>query len=278
MKPAEKIETVEPESHRLNLRVLRYRSDPGRDEPVTIAQELITQGRFGEAIDLTEKSLEKDPSDVDLLLTHAVALRESGDLNTAQLALTRAAKAEPHWVEPWRLLAHVLWDRGKVERAHQVATKALELDPNDAHLREIHRVGALEARAHRYLDGDRDADDPAMLAQELLSVNRAETAFEVTRSALLEELDDEDLLVTHARAARARGDLDEAIGALETASFEAPDYAEVWRLLAISYEERGETDRARQAAASGVLNAPGNRTLHELHERLELAGQTLVTL
>lgn len=268
----------EPEGHRLNLRVLRYRSDPGRDEPVTIAQELISQRRFGEAVDLSEKSLEKDPTDVDLLLTYAVALRESGHLNTAQLALTRAAKAEPDWVEPWRMLAEVLFTRGKFARALQVAERALTLDPKDERLAHIRRVGALEARARRYLDGDQDADDPAMLAQELLAVDRVEVAFEVTRSALLDDVDDEDLLVTHARAARALGDLDEAISALHMASYEAPDYAEIWRLLAITYEERGQPDRARESAARGVVAAPGDRDLHKLLERLESLGETLVAL
>lgn len=278
MEPAKKIEAPEPDAHRLNLRVLRYRSDPGRDEPVMLAQELISQRRFGEAVDLSERSLAKDPTDVDLLLTYAIALRGDGDLNTAQLALTRAASAEPDWIEPWRMLAEVLFARGKIERAHQVASRALEIDPSDARLQEIFRAGELEDRAQRYIFGDPDADDPTMLAQELLAIDRADTAFEVTRSALLEDVDDEDLLVTHARAARIKGDLDEAISALQMASYEAPDYAEVWRLLAISYEERGEPDRAREAVATGIVYAPGDPTLHALHERLEAMGETLVVL
>ncbi len=117
-----------------------------------------------------------------------------------------------------------------------------------------------------------------MLAEELLQAERPSLAFEVTRTALLDEVDDEDLLLTHARAARALGDLDEAVSALRTACCVAPDFAEGWRLLAVSFEERGEPDRAREAAAVGVCVAPDDGPLRVLHERLEAAGETLVTL
>ncbi len=285
MDPAlDRFETTDPETktapvaHRLNLRVLRYRNDPARDEPVMLAQELITEGRFDEAIDLTATSLEGDPFDADLLLTHGVALRGSGRLNTAQLALTKAAQADPEWPEPWRHLAEVLQARGRITQAHAVAERGLELDPADVELRKIFELGELEQRALRFIDGERSAEDPAMLATALLAKGRVDTAFEVTRSALMDEIDDEDLLVAHARAAQLRGDPVEAINALEMAVFEAPDFAEAWRMLALLYEERGEPDRAREAAATGVRCAPGDRELHAIHERLDGIGETLVTL
>jgi len=265
-------------AHRLNVRVLRHRNHPGRDEPVMLARELITEGRFEEAIDLTSKSLDADPDDADLLLTHGLALRGNGALNTAQLALTRAAKADPDWEEPWRHLAEVLHARGRLAQAYAVAERGLELNPFDRELRAIFEQGELVVRAQRWIDGDRSTEDPAMLAQALLAIAQVDVAFEVTRAALLDEYDDEDLLVTHARAARAKGDLDEAIGALELASFEAPDFAEVWRLLALCYEQRGEPDRARQAAATGCEAAPGDRALEALHARLDDVGETMVTL
>jgi len=267
-----------PLAHRLNLRVLRYRNDPARDEPVMLAQELITEGRFDEAIDLTANSLEGDPDDADLLLTHGVALRGSGRLNTAQLAITKAAQADPDWSEPWRHLAEVLLARGRVTQAYAVAERGLELDPGDEELRKIYELGELENRALRFIDGERSAEDPAMLATALLANGRVDTAFEVTRSALMEEFDDEDLLVTHARAACLRGDTEEAANALEMAVFEAPDFAEAWLLLAELYEGRGEPDRAREVAAMGMQRAPGDRGLHALHARLDGLGETLVTL
>jgi Flp pilus assembly protein TadD len=268
-----------PVAHRLNLRVLRFRTDPLRDEPAMLAQELLATGRYAEAIELTAASLEDDPHDADLLLTHGVALARVGELGFAQLALMRAAKAEPGWAEPWRHLAEVLLLRERPEQCLQVLERARELEPEpgDEALAGLQRAAELEVRTKRYL-AEAGGEEPTMLAQELLAAGRAEAAFEVTRTALLEELDDEDLLVTHARAARARGDLDEALGVLHTAAVAAPDWAEVWRLLAEVHEERGEPERAREAAAEALLADPTDESLMRLHRRLEAAAETLVTL
>lgn len=263
--------------YRLDLRVLRFRSDPRKDEPSLLAQELIGKGRFDEALELTAAALEDDPTDTDLLLAHGVALAKAGELATAQLALTRAAKTDPAWLEPWRHLAEVLWQRGKHARALQVARRGLEVDPSDAALARIRKSASLELRARAYALQP-NHEDPAMLAQELMADGRADLAFEVTRTALLEELDDEDLLVIHAKAARAMGDLDEAVSALRMASFEAADWPEVWRLLAEAYEARGEPDRAREAAFEGLAANPGDASLRALHKRLEAQGETLVTM
>lgn len=270
-----------PVSHRLNLRVLLYRTDPGRDDPAMLAQELISTGRHLEAVELTARSLDEDPRDADLLLTHGVALARAGQLEFAQLALMNAAKAAPDWAEPWRHLAEVLLSRSKPEQALQVADRALALDPdgegqNDV-VNAVRRAAELELRVRGYLS-EAANEEPTMLAQELLAAERADLAFEVTRTALLDELDDEDLLVTHARAALARGDLEEALSVLRTATVAAPDWGEVWRLLAEVHETRGELARAREAAARGRLAAPEDDALRRLHDRLEAAGETLVTL
>ena len=263
--------------HRLNLRVLRFRSDPGRDEPAMLAHELVRDGRFAEAVELTAAALERDPHDPDLLLTHGVSLAHVGELSTAQLALMRAAEAEPDWAEPWRHLAEVLMTRGKLERALQVAERGLAIEPDDEALTRVQRAAGLLLRAQRYVREGGD-EEPAMLAQALLAAGDVELAFEVTRAALTEEVDDEDLLVVHARAAIALGDLEEARSVLETATFTAPDWVEGWRLLAEVYERRGELDRAREAAEEGLEIDPGHAPLAALAARIEASAETLVTL
>ncbi len=263
--------------YRLDLRVLRFRSDPHKDEPSLLAQELIGKGRLEEALELTRAALEDDPTDTDLLLAHGVALAKAGELATAQLALTRAAKADPGWLEPWRHLAEVLWQRGKSARALQVARRGLEVDPGDSSLDRIKKSASLELRARAYLIAPTD-EEPTMLAQELMADQRPDLAFEITQTALLEELLDEDLLVIHAQAALRLGKVEEAITALSSASLEAPDWPQVWRLLAEAYEQRGEPDRARQAAFEGLCACPADASLRALHARLEAQGETLVTL
>lgn len=263
-----------PAPFHLDLRVLRFRTDPKRDEPAMLAQELLTQGRLEEAVELTERTLEVDPTDADLLLTHGCALARLGHLETAQLAFTRAAKRDPEWVEPWVQLAEVLLTRGKPTRAVQVIERGLALDPSEPRLVRSQSRATLELRARAYCEAPDEGEEPAMLATQLLSAERADLAFEVTRTALLAELDDVDLLVAHAKAARAMGDLDEAISALRTATYEAQDWAEIWRLLAEAHEAAGESEEARRAAAKGLLVDPSDAALIALHERAE----TLVTL
>lgn len=261
-------------AHRLDLRVLRFRTDQGRDEPAMLARELLRTGRLNEAIETTGRGLERDPEDADLLLMHGLALAEAGQLETAQLALTRAAKLEPGWIEPWRRLASLLLERGKLDRALQVVERAEAIDPLDEILVEVRRQVTLQLRAMAYVESPDPHEEPTMLARELLSAGKAELAFEVTRTALTEELDDEDLLTTHARAAMATGDLDEALSVLETASFEAPDWVEVWHLLAEVREMRGEIEEGREAAEEGLEIDPSHAGLVAIHTRLE----TLVTL
>jgi Flp pilus assembly protein TadD len=263
--------------YRLDLRVLRFRSDPRKDEPALLAQDLLGRGRYAEALELTSAALEEDPEDTDLLVAHGVALAKAGDLATAQLALTRAAKTDPGWSEPWRHLAQVLWQRGKSARALQVARRGLEVEPGDDALKRIAASANLELRARAWLLAPTE-EDPTMLAQALLADERADLAFEVTRTALLDELLDEDLLMIHARAARALGDLDEAVQALRTATLEAPDWPDAYALLAEVHELRGEPDQARQVAFQGLAACPGDASLRALHERLETEGETLVTL
>jgi Flp pilus assembly protein TadD len=239
-----------------------------------LAQELLRTGRLHEAIETTGKGLERDPKDADLLLMHGLALAEAGQLETAQLALTRAAKLEPDWIEPWRRLAALLLERGKLERALQVVARAETIDPVDEILVDVRHQVTLQLRAHAYVESADPHEEPTMLARELLAAGKAELAFEVTRMALTEELDDEDLLTTHARAAIATGDLDEALSVLETASFEAPDWVDVWLLLAEVRELRGEIELGREAAEEGLEIDPGHPGLVAVHARLE----TLVTL
>ena len=117
-----------------------------------------------------------------------------------------------------------------------------------------------------------------MLAQELLASGRTDAAFEVTRHALLDEIDDEDLLVTHAQAARALGDLEEAVSVLRMATYEAPDWSTVWKLLAECLNEQGLIDQAREAAGKALVLEPHDEEIFALHAELEAAGETLVVM
>ncbi len=174
----------------------------------------------------------------------------------------------PEWVEPWRHLAEVLLRRERPERALAVIDRALAMEPDDDGLIALRRSASLSVRVHRFTQQP-DDEEPTMLAQELIAEGRPDDAFEVTRTALLAELDDVDLLVTHARAAWARGDLDEAENALSTATFEAPDWPVVFRMLAEVRAELGRTRDALAAAQRALSLEPSDVALRVWVERLE---------
>ena len=217
---------------------------------------------------LTADALAQDPSDPELWFEHGVALARAGRIAEAQRALVRAAEMAPDWVEPWRHLAEVLLRRERPERALSVVERALAIEPDDEGLAALRRSASLSARVRRFARRPEN-EEPAMLAQELIAEGRADDAFEVTRTALVAELDDVDLLVTHARAARARGDLEEAENALSTASFEAPEWPALWKLLAEVRSELGRLDDALSAATRALTFDPCDVALRLLVERLE---------
>lgn len=253
---------------RLNLRVLRFRSQPEREEPALLAQALIESGQFEDALQLTTDALARDPNDAELWLGHGIALSRLGRIADAQRALMRAAELEPEWVEPWRHLAEVLLRRNRAEQALAVAERGLAIEPEDEQLAALRRSAALTVRVREFARRPA-SEEPAMLAQELLASGRADDAFEVTRTALTTEVDDPDLLVTHARAARARGDLEEALSALSTASYEAPEWAAIWRELAEVQSELGLRHEALASVRRALELEPGDLATFVLYERLE---------
>lgn len=254
-------------SYRLDLRVLHFRSNPARDEPAMLAQELMGKERYQEAVDLTRAALDVDPDDGDLLLMHGIALSRVGKPKLAQLALMRAVAEDREWVEPWRHLARVLLERERPEQALAVAQRALKLDADDPIAQGVHRDADLLVRGVRYTEGVTD-EEPALLASQLLAIGRPDEAFEVTRAALLDEIDDEDLLMVHARAALAREDFDEVLSVLSTARTMSPDWAEPYFMLAQVHELRGDMAAARDAAREGLCLEPEHAELQRLILRL----------
>lgn len=74
-------------------------------------------------------------------------------------------------------------------------------------------------------------EEPAMLAQALLSSGRVDEALGVTEAALLQDPDDADLLLVRGRAWFLRGDLEKAQRLLVRAAKREPGWAEPWHRL-----------------------------------------------
>jgi tetratricopeptide (TPR) repeat protein len=198
-------ESSEESSHQLDLRLLKFRNRPEREDPSMLALALVGAGRAHDAIEVIDAALTADPDDADLLVSCGLAATRSGQLAFAQLVLTRAAKVAPDWAEPIRGLVAVLELRGQKDRALAVARHAIRVGASDAALAEMIRKDdrrrALDARIAA-LRADADAEDAALLGQELLAEDRAGDALEVATMHIGSGPIDADLAMVQARSRR----------------------------------------------------------------------------
>jgi Flp pilus assembly protein TadD len=257
----------------LDVRLLRFRNRPDREEPALLALELIAAGRTHDALEVVDLALRRDPEDVDVLLGCGIAAARSGQLAFAQWVLTRAAKAAPDWVEPRRWLARVLVMRGKHARAVDVARCALAAGDDAADIAEMvrrdDRRRALDARIEAFRR-DRDVEEPALLAADLLADERAADALAVARLGLASE-EDPDLRVAEARALLALGDREGAERSLEMALDQAPAWEEPVRMLCDLLLDRGALPEALSLVERALAATPASEALRDLRARVEVA-------
>jgi Flp pilus assembly protein TadD len=91
-----------------------------------LAQQLLAVGRVNEALDVTTVALDVDKDDPDLLVVHGHALQAGGYPALARIAFERTVRVAPEWNKPWRELAYLLLEVGKLEQAGRVLDRALE--------------------------------------------------------------------------------------------------------------------------------------------------------
>ena len=115
-------------NHALNVRVLRFRHSPHREDPSLLAHELLERGRHEDALELLEMALSREPGDADLELLRGRALIGAGDLPSAKETLIRAARAAPGWAAPLTWLSRALSiGEGSSARAGAIARRARTL-------------------------------------------------------------------------------------------------------------------------------------------------------
>lgn len=226
--------TVQGDGHVLDVRMLRFWNQPHREEAAMLAQALLTGGRVDEALGVTEEALGRDPTDADLLLVRGRAWLLRGNLERAQQLFVRAARLEPGWAEPWRWLGELLLRRGRFAKALEVLDRAQAMEPDDAEIGELRRrasrMHGIEARLARFT-ADPATEDAALLAQELLDLDRPAEALDVLEMALADDPDDPDAHLLQARALFAGGLPESARAALERAMRADPTWEEPRRLF-----------------------------------------------
>jgi tetratricopeptide (TPR) repeat protein len=217
-------------NHELNVRVLRYRHRPEREEPALLARELLQLGRHADALELTELALAREPGDPDLELVRAQALLAIGDAHRGEQQLIRVAKAAPDWAAPLSALTRLLSGRGDEARALRVAHRARTLGADDTMVGRLAAQDAatrlLDARVARFR-ADAHSEEPVMLARALELADRKPEALAVLREALARDPEDADTLAALARVERAAGRAEEAIALYRKARAAAPGWETV---------------------------------------------------
>jgi tetratricopeptide (TPR) repeat protein len=137
----------------LTRRLLRFRSLPDKEDPITLAEDLLKIGRYGDARGVAVSAQKGKAEDAQLFLLEARAWFLERDLARAQAALLEAIRTDSECAQAYTWLGEVMLKRGEPERAVKALFRALAIDPEDA------RTNRLCGRALRFADIARSYSD-----------------------------------------------------------------------------------------------------------------------
>ena len=192
------------------------------------------------------------------LLHKALLASDNGDVSGARRELENVLAADPDSVIALRQLGEIENADGENEKAATHLKRARELSPHDPVVAKLQgealaRLGdlaaareALESSIHM-LPGQVDAR--RLLAEVDLKLGDTKSAVEQLESALMLEPANQSLQLELARAFLANRNFTEAAQQLEELAHDNPKNAEIYDLLAQSYEGLGKKDMAQRAAA-----------------------------
>ena len=111
--------------------------------PVLLAQQaddLFSQGRYGEAIPLYSRILELSPDDLDAFNDLGLALFYTGDITGALTILTQGTTKGPQFQRIWLTYGFVQFKAGDAAGAVAALTKARDLGPDTGPGKEAVRL------------------------------------------------------------------------------------------------------------------------------------------
>ncbi|MCB9618615.1 MAG: tetratricopeptide repeat protein [Sandaracinus sp.] len=151
----------------LDARLLRFRLDSRSEDASTLASELLTAERAGEALEVVGVHLGTQPKDVDAMVIAGRAWMARGDLLRAQKTLLQAARIDAGHPDPYRWLGEVLLRRGDPDRAQKVLARARALGAMDPEVQRLHeRATRLAKLAQDAGGGGVDDDDDDLTTSE----------------------------------------------------------------------------------------------------------------
>ena len=119
------------QAHRLTLRKERFLDDEHADDAAMLANALVAESRFDDALTVLDYALERDGEDADALFVKGTILKARGQRDLREVALRRVTQMESGWVEAWETMADLLEERGDGAHAERLRAHAatIEVDP-----------------------------------------------------------------------------------------------------------------------------------------------------
>ena len=218
----------------------------------TVGFRLVRQGRWGLAVCLLARAATAAPADAETHTWLGEAYARLGLQVKADGALRRAVELDPELPEAWLLLGKHLLAEGSLEQARIALLKAQTLDAESP--APCLAIAELKAQMSRYDEIERWTN---------AALERAPADAEIAKA------------VARIYLSRRLADAAGAITAVELGIRLAPEDGEAAMLLGASHLLRGDVEEALHALNDAVTLAPGIAEAHFWRARaLDAAGRT----
>ena len=191
--------------------------------------------RLNEALEVYSEALEFHPNSVPLLIAAAELYQRTGLRDRAQQLFEQALKQEPENLQALCALAYNYYLVGFDSKAQEIYKRFFELNPT---AEPLYRA--------RY-------------AQTFLHQHDYEQAFIHSTIALIQEPDNSEFWLLHARAAHGLNLSQEALDSLETALDLSPNERELLSTKALWLYQAKEFEKALQTAPQILTQQPNNQ-------------------
>lgn len=230
-------------------------SDPLAAEAAVIRANLIA-GNVSAALERSRSLIEAAPDNPAAMFVRASVLGLAGQTAEAVTLLERVVAAAPDQVQGWTTLGALLIRDGDLDRAGAVLDRGMAALPDNPQIEYakagyLERRGDLEGAIALYEKMYAANSNQVVIANNLASLlttarddgDSLERAYVVARR--LRGLDNPAFQDTYGWIVFRRGDIGEAVAALEPAARGLPENALVQYHLGRVYATQGEKDRAR---------------------------------
>ncbi|MBO4674891.1 MAG: tetratricopeptide repeat protein [Elusimicrobiaceae bacterium] len=194
--------------------------------------------RLNEALEVYSEALEFHPNNVPLLIAAAELYQRTGLRDQSQQLFKRALAQEPGNLQALSGLAHNYYLVGFDSKAQEIYNRFFELNPT---------AGPLYR---------------ARYAQTFLHQHDYEQAFIHSTMALMQQPDNSEFWLLHARAAHGLNLSQEALESLETALNLSPNARELLSTKALWLYQDKEFEKALQTAQQILKQKPHNQLAH----------------